>query len=140
MGHVTSLKTTYFIRCHFLPWVFWIEEHCRLFYSKPQPTLNTTATILHQFQPTIFLPINTIGVWNQIKDMKPRSKGSVCLLCISLFLGTLYGCNHHSLQLSLGKKPRFSTMFQLHFEVENITSNCKMFFSTQNDVFNCLPK
>jgi len=26
------------------------------------------------------------------------------------------------------------------FEVENITSNCKMFFSTQNDVFNYLPK
>jgi hypothetical protein len=31
------------------------------------------------------------------------------------------------------------TTFQLHFEVENITSNCKMFFSTQNDVLNCLP-
>jgi hypothetical protein len=28
---------------------------------------------------------------------------------------------------------------QLHFEVENVTSNYKMFFSTQNDVFNCLP-
>jgi hypothetical protein len=45
---------------------------------------------------------------------------------------------------TLGEKPRFSTMvlitFQLHFEVENVTSNCKMVFSTQNDVFNCLPK
>ncbi len=33
---------------------------------------------------------------------------------------------------SLGEKPEFSTMvsftFQLHLEVENITSNCKMFF------------
>jgi hypothetical protein len=31
-----------------------------------------------------------------------------------------------------------STMFQLHFEVENVTSNYKMFFSTQNDIFNYL--
>jgi hypothetical protein len=34
--------------------------------------------------------------------------------------------------LTLGEKPKFSTMvlitFQLHFEVENITSNYKMFF------------
>jgi hypothetical protein len=28
----------------------------------------------------------------------------------------------------------------LHFEVENITSNCKMFFSTQNAVLYYLPK
>jgi len=35
---------------------------------------------------------------------------------------------------SLGEKPEFSTTFQLHLEVENITSNCKMFFSTLNDV------
>ncbi len=45
---------------------------------------------------------------------------------------------------SLGEKLGFLTMvlttFQLHFEVENVTSNYKMFFSTQNDVFNCLLK
>jgi hypothetical protein len=43
---------------------------------------------------------------------------------------------------TLGKKLRFSvsTMFQLHFEVENVNSNYKMFFSTQNDGFNFLPK
>jgi hypothetical protein len=45
---------------------------------------------------------------------------------------------------TLGQKLGFSTMvstlFQLHFEVENVISNCKMFFSTQNDVFNYLPK
>jgi hypothetical protein len=45
---------------------------------------------------------------------------------------------------TLGEKLGFSTMvsnmFQLHFEVENVASNYKMFFSTQNDVFNCLPK
>jgi len=133
MGHVTPPKTIHFVRCHFLPWVFWIEQHYRLSYSELRPTPNTTATILHQFQPTIFLPINTIGVWSQIKDLKRRSKGSACLLCASLFW-------YPSLQLSLGKKPRFSTMFQLHFEVKNVTSNCKMFFSTQNDVFNCLLK
>jgi hypothetical protein len=63
-----------------------------------------------QFQPTIFLPINAIGVWSQIKYLKLRSKGSACLLCASLFFGTLYGCNHLSLQLSLGKKSRFSTI------------------------------
>jgi len=49
-----------------------------------------------------------------------------------------------TLGTSLGEKPRLLTMvlitFQLHFEVENVTSNCKMFFSTQNDVFNYLPK
>jgi hypothetical protein len=32
------------------------------------------------------------------------------------------------------------TMFQLHFEVENVISNCKMFFPTQNDELNYLPK
>ncbi len=41
------------------------------------------------------------------------------------------------------RKPRvFNNCFdciQLHFEVENVTFNYKMFFSTQNDVFNCLP-
>jgi hypothetical protein len=30
--------------------------------------------------------------------------------------------------------------FQLHFELENVISSCKMFFSTQNDIFNCLSK
>ncbi len=144
MGHVTPPKTTHFVRCHFLPWVFWIEQHHKLSYNKLQPTPNTTTTILYQFQPTIFLPINAIGVWSKLKDMKPRSKGSACLLCASLFFGTLYGCNHPSPQLSLGKKLRFSTIvlttFQLHFEAENVTSNYKMFFSTQNVVFNCLPK
>jgi len=34
--------------------------------------------------------------------------------------------------MSLGEKLRFSTMvsitFQLHFEIENITFNCKFFF------------
>ncbi len=44
----------------------------------------------------------------------------------------------------LGKKLGFSTMvstlFQLHFEVENIISNYRMFFPTQNDFFNYLPK
>jgi hypothetical protein len=93
-----------------LPWVFWIEQHCKLSYSKLQPTPNTIVTILHQFQLTIFLPINAIGVWSQIKYMKPRSKGSACLLCASLFFGTFYGCNHPSPQLSLGKKPWFSTI------------------------------
>jgi hypothetical protein len=33
-----------------------------------------------------------------------------------------------------------SSTFQLHFEVENVTSNYKMFFSIQNGVFNYLPK
>jgi hypothetical protein len=33
-----------------------------------------------------------------------------------------------------------STTFQLHFEVKNVISNYKIFFSTQNDIFNCLPK
>ncbi len=46
--------------------------------------------------------------------------------------------------VTLGKKLWFSTMvlimFQLHLEVEYIISNCKMFFSTQNGIFNCLPK
>jgi hypothetical protein len=45
---------------------------------------------------------------------------------------------------SLGEKPQFLTMvlimFQLHFGVENVISNYKMFFSTQNDVFNYLSK
>ncbi len=45
---------------------------------------------------------------------------------------------------ALGEKPWFSTMvsttFQLYFEVENVTSNYKMFFLTQNDVFNYLLK
>jgi hypothetical protein len=27
---------------------------------------------------------------------------------------------------SLGEKPGFSTTFQLHFEVENVTSNCNL--------------
>ncbi len=54
------------------------------------------------------------------------------------------GVHLHQNVYPIGEKPRFSTMiltmFQLHFEVENVPSNYKMFFSTQNDVFNCLPK
>jgi cysteine sulfinate desulfinase/cysteine desulfurase-like protein len=45
---------------------------------------------------------------------------------------------------SLGEKSRFATMvsttFELHFEVENVTSNYKMCFSIQNDFFQQLTK
>jgi hypothetical protein len=44
----------------------------------------------------------------------------------------------------LGEKLGFSNMvsimFELCFEVENVISNYKMFFSIQNDILNCLPK
>jgi hypothetical protein len=42
----------------------------------------------------------------------------------------------------LRKKLKFSIsiMFQLRFEVGNVISNYKMFFSTQNNIFNYLPK
>jgi hypothetical protein len=44
----------------------------------------------------------------------------------------------------LGEKSRVSTMvlttFQQHSKVENVTSNSKYFFPTQNDMLNYLPK
>jgi hypothetical protein len=47
-------------------------------------------------------------------------------------------------KVSLREKLRFSTMvstmFQLHFEVEKITSSYNFFFSTQNENFNYIPK
>jgi hypothetical protein len=43
--------------------------------------------------------------------------------------------NYQIMMVSLGEKPHFSTMFsttsQLSFIVENITFNCKTFFTTQ---------
>jgi hypothetical protein len=48
--------------------------------------------------------------------------------------------NDYHYEKNLGFSTMVLTMFQLHFELENITSNCKMFLSTQNDGFNCLPK
>jgi hypothetical protein len=41
---------------------------------------------------------------------------------------------------TLGFSNMVSIMFELSFKIESVISNYKMFFSIQNDIFNCLPK